>query len=38
MAKAADLRRIALALAGTVEAPHFDRAAFKVARIYVTLS
>jgi hypothetical protein len=38
MAKAADLRRIALALAGTVEAPHFDRAAFKVARIYVTLA
>jgi hypothetical protein len=26
------------ALAGTVEAPHFDRAAFKVARIYVTLA
>jgi len=38
MAKAADLRRIALALAGTVETPHFDRAAFKVARIYVTLA
>jgi YjbR len=38
MAKAADLRRIALALAGTVEAPHFDRVAFKVARIYVTLA
>jgi YjbR protein len=38
MAKAADLRRIALALAGTVEMPHFDRAAFKVARIYVTLA
>lgn len=38
MAKAADLRRIALALTGTVEAPHFDRAAFKVARIYVTLA
>ena len=38
MAKAADLRRIALALSGTVEAPHFDRAAFKVARIYVTLA
>jgi hypothetical protein len=33
MAKAADLRRIALSLTGTVEAPHFDRAAFKVARI-----
>jgi hypothetical protein len=33
-----DLRRMALALAGTTEAPHFDRAAFKVARIYVTLA
>ena len=29
---------MALALEGTTEAPHFDRAAFKVARIYVTLS
>jgi hypothetical protein len=38
MATAADLRRIALSLAGTIEAPHFDRAAFKVARIYVTLA
>ena len=33
-----DLRRLALALEGTSEAPHFDRAAFKVARIYVTLA
>ena len=33
-----DLRRLALALEGTTEAPHFDRAAFKVARIYATLS
>lgn len=33
-----DLRRAALALEGTVESPHFDRAAFKVARIYVTLA
>jgi hypothetical protein len=33
-----DLRRMALSLEGTVEAPHFDRAAFKVARIYVTLA
>ena len=33
-----DLRRIALSLEGTSEAPHFDRAAFKVARIYVTLA
>ena len=29
---------MALALAGTAEAPHFDRTAFKVARIYVTLA
>ena len=29
---------MALALEGTTEAPHFDRAAFKVARIYVTLA
>lgn len=32
------LRRLALGLEGTTEAPHFDRAAFKVARIYVTLA
>ena len=32
------LRRVALALEGTTEAPHFDRAAFKVARIYATLA
>jgi hypothetical protein len=38
MATGRDLRRMALALEGTVEAPHFDRAAFKVARIYVTLA
>lgn len=38
MATARDLRRLALALEGTTEAPHFDRAAFKVARIYVTLA
>ena len=38
MATAKDLRRIALALEGTAEAPHFDRAAFKVSRIYVTLA
>ena len=35
---AANLRRIALSLEGTTEAPHFDRAAFRVARIYVTLA
>ena len=38
MSTAEDLRRSALALEGTTEAPHFDRAAFKVARIYVTLA
>jgi hypothetical protein len=38
MATAADLRRAALALEGTTESPHFDRAAFKAARIYVTLA
>jgi hypothetical protein len=38
MATAKDLRRMAMALAGTSEAPHFDRAAFKAARIYVTLA
>ena len=37
MADGADLRRIALALPGTSEAPHFDRAAFRVDRIFVTL-
>ncbi len=38
MARASDLRRLALALDGTIETPHFDRAAFKVRRIYVTLA
>lgn len=38
MATGDDLRRMALALEGTGEAPHFDRAAFRVARIYVTLA
>jgi hypothetical protein len=38
MATGKDLRRIALSLEGTTEAPHFDRAAFRVKRIYVTLS
>ena len=37
MATADDLRRVALALDGTVEAPHFERAAFKVARIFATV-
>src|ERR1700752_1463881 len=38
MVSGKDLRRIALSLQGTTEAPHFDRAAFKVARIYATLA
>ena len=38
MATSKDLRRIALSLEGTTEAPHFDRTAFKVARIYATLT
>src|SRR4051794_34534293 len=38
MATATDLQRIALSLAGTTEAPHFDRIAFKAARIYATLA
>lgn len=38
MASGDDLRRLALGLAGTHEYPHFGRAAFKVARSYVTLA
>ena len=38
MATADDLRRLAIALEGTTEASHFDRSAFRVARIYVTLA
>ena len=38
MARASDLRRMALSLEGTSEAPHFDRAAFKLTRIYATLA
>ncbi len=38
MATAADLREFAFALEGTTAAPHFDRTAFKVARIYATLA
>lgn len=37
MASERDFRKIALSLEGTIEAPHFDRTAFKVARIYATL-
>jgi hypothetical protein len=38
MPSAAEFRRFALALEGTTQAPHFDRTAFKVARIYATLA
>ena len=38
MADKADFVRIALALPGTTQARHFDRTAFKVARIYATLA
>jgi hypothetical protein len=38
MTTSADLRRLALSLEGTTEAPHFDRTAFKAKRIYVTLA
>jgi hypothetical protein len=38
MSTAEEFRRIALSLDGTTEAPHFDRMAFKVARIYATLA
>ena len=38
MATGKDLRRLSLSLEGTSEAPHFDRAAVKAARIYVTLA
>jgi len=38
MATAQDFRRIALSLEGTTEAPHFERTAFRVRRIYATLT
>jgi hypothetical protein len=38
MATASDVRKLALGLEGTTEHPHFDRAAFKVKRIYATLA
>jgi hypothetical protein len=38
MATAETLRELALALPGTAEAPHFDRVAYRVRRIYVTLA
>lgn len=37
MATGGDLKRLAMALEGTTSAPHFERTAFKVARIYATL-
>jgi hypothetical protein len=37
MADVEDLRRLALAINGTSEAPHFERTAFKIDRIYATL-
>jgi hypothetical protein len=38
MSTSADLRRLALSLEGTIEAPHFDRTAFRARRIYVTVA
>ena len=38
MATSTDLRRLALSLEGTTETPHFNRTAFRVRRIYVTLA
>ena len=38
MSTGKDLRRLALSLEGTTEAPHFERTAFRVKRIYVTLA
>ena len=38
MATATDVRKLALGLEGTTEQAHFDRAAFKVRRIYATLA
>jgi hypothetical protein len=38
MATAEDATELAMALEGTVRAPHFDRTAFKVKRIYATLA
>jgi len=38
MTTSSEFRAIALSLDGTIEAPHFDRRAFKVARTYATLA
>jgi hypothetical protein len=37
MATAADVKRIAMGLEGTIAAPHFDRIAYRVKRIYATV-
>jgi hypothetical protein len=37
MATKADVDRIAMGLDGTTSAPHFDRLAYKVRRIYATV-
>lgn len=38
MSTAAQFRKLALSLPGTLEYPHFDRTAFKVDRTYATLA
>jgi hypothetical protein len=38
MSSSEDLRRIALSPEGTTETPHFDRTAFSVRRIYLTIA
>lgn len=38
MTSSSEFRKIALSLDGTTEAPHFDRHAFKVKRIFATLA
>jgi hypothetical protein len=38
MPGAEDFRRLALAIEGTSAAPHFDRTAFRIDRIYATLA
>lgn len=38
MSSAAQFRKTALSLEGTTQAPHFDRTAFKVKRIFATLA
>src|SRR6218665_2925693 len=38
MTTASEFRAIAMSLPESTEAPHFDRAAFKVKRIYATLA